>query len=389
MTGKKIHTPGVYVQEIGGPSAPIEGVSTSTAAFVDVFAEGPVQQPVLVQTMADFERTFGCLDAGSEASYGIRQFFANGGERAWVVRVDCPDGAPPGADQLLTGMKKLDQIAPERFNLLCLPAMAALGRREAAKVHPRVVEYVDQKRAFYLLDIPASVDTVEEVLAWTAGARNAGAIRSAVYFPRLTVADPLNGNRPRNVAASGAVAGIYARTDAAAGVWTAPAGTEASIRGADLAVSLTEQQNDEMSPWGVNALRSFPNLGIIVWGARTLAGDDAFGSEWKYVPVRRLADYIEQSLEQGLKWLVFEPNDEPLWSAIRTSVEAFLSGLYSAGAFPAATAQDAFFVKCDRTTTTAAEIERGLVNILIGIAPLRPAEFVIIKIQQLAGQTEP
>jgi uncharacterized protein len=188
------------------------------------------------------------------------------------------------------------------------------------------------------------------------------------------------------VAASGTLAGVYARTDAARGVWKAPAGTEATLRNATVVTKMNDLENGQLNELGVNALRSFPIYGNISWGARTLDGADQIGSEYKYVPVRRTALYIEESLYQGLKWVVFEPNDAPLWAAIRLNVGAFLNNLFRQGAFQGATAREAYFVKCDSETTTQNDIDRGIVNILVGFAPLKPAEFVVVRIQQIAGQ---
>jgi phage tail sheath protein FI len=227
--------------------------------------------------------------------------------------------------------------------------------------------------------------------AWLNGSQNPDAIQpidsAAVYFPRLQITDPLTG-RPRSVGASGTVAGIWARTDATRGVWKAPAGTEASILGGILEVKLNDADNGELNPQGVNVLRNFPIFGNVVWGARTLVGADQQASEWKYIPVRRTADFIEESLYQGLKWVVFEPNDEPLWSQIRLNVGAFMHDLFRQGAFQGTTAQDAYFVKCDKDTTTQNDIDRGIVNIVVGFAPLKPAEFVVIQLQQMAGQIQ-
>jgi hypothetical protein len=177
-----------------------------------------------------------------------------------------------------------------------------------------------------------------------------------------------------------------ARIDSSRGVWKAPAGTEASLLGVlGLERQFSNDENGVMNPRAVNTLRVFPS-GIVNWGARTLDGDDDFGSQWKYVPVRRLALYLEESLYRGTQWVVFEPNDEPLWSQIRLNVGAFLHSLFRQGAFQGTTQREAYFVKCDRDTTTQDDVNRGMVNIVVGFAPLKPAEFVIVKIQQLTGQ---
>jgi phage tail sheath protein FI len=180
-----------------------------------------------------------------------------------------------------------------------------------------------------------------------------------------------------------------ARTDTDRGVWKAPAGLQATLTGVpDLAVRLSDDQNGQLNPLGINCLRAFPVVGRVVWGARTLAGADMLASDWKYVPVRRLALYLEESLYRGTQWVVFEPNDEPLWAQIRLSVGSFMHEQFRQGAFQGATPREAYFVKCDGETTTQADRDRGIVNILVGFAPLKPAEFVVIRLQQIAEQLE-
>jgi phage tail sheath protein FI len=152
-----------------------------------------------------------------------------------------------------------------------------------------------------------------------------------------------------------------------------------------LATVLNDQQGLPLNGQAINCLRSFPGRGFVVWGARTLAGSDALRSEYKYVPVRRTALYIEESLSRGLHWAAVEPNAEPLWAAIRTSANAFLHGLWRQGAFQGRTPLHAYFVKCDATTTTPSDVSAGVVNLLVGFAPLKPVEFVVLRIQQLAG----
>lgn len=218
---------------------------------------------------------------------------------------------------------------------------------------------------------------------------NDDAINAAAYFPRLRMPDPLSENRLADFAPCGAVAGIIARTDGQRGVWKAPAGLAASFSGVQgFTYTMTDAQNGVLNPVGLNCLRSFPVTGHLLWGARTLAGADALASEWKYLPVRRLALYIEESLFRGTQWVVFEPNDSPLWAQIRLNIGAFMQDLFRQGAFQGSSPRDAYFVKCDAETTTQNDIDRGVVNILVGFAPLKPAEFVVIKIQQMAGQIE-
>jgi uncharacterized protein len=205
----------------------------------------------------------------------------------------------------------------------------------------------------------------------------------ALYFPRIRRPDPLRGGAIADFAACGAIAGVMARTDATRGVWKAPAGTDAGLVGAaGLTVPLTDAENGQLNPKGINCLRTFRDVGPVVWGARTLRGADVLADDYKYVPVRRLALFLEESLYRGTQWVVFEPNDEPLWAQIRASLGAFMQDLFRRGAFQGSTPRDAYFVRCDAETTTQLDIDRGMVNILVGFAPLKPAEFVMISIQQ-------
>jgi uncharacterized protein len=307
------------------------------------------------------------------------------------------DGDEPGAPNsawltsgptaIKTAIHLLDRIEPFVFNLLCIPAAANFDANGIQTVVTEAEAYCLAKRAFFIADIPPDIDSPDDMVKWAPldGLRHTNA---AIYFPRLEIPDPLNENRPRNVGASGTMAGVYARTDATRGVWKAPAGTDADLRGANLAVKLTDGENGALNPLGINALRNFAVFGNISWGARTLDGADQAASEWKYIPVRRTALYIEESLYEGSKWIVFEPNDEPLWAQIRLNFGAFMHGLFRQGAFQGTTPKDAYFVKCDKETTTQNDVNRGVVNIIVGFAPLKPAEFVVIKIQQMAGQIE-
>jgi len=215
-------------------------------------------------------------------------------------------------------------------------------------------------------------------------ARNA-----ALYYPLVKKADPLRDNQVDSFVPCGIVAGIMATTDTSRGVWKSPAGIDAAMNGVQgLQVNLSDAENGQLNPLGINCLRSFPLSGRVVWGARTLRGADQLADEYKYVAVRRTALFIEETLFRATKWVVFEPNDEPLWAQIRLNVGAFMHNLFRQGAFQGLTPRDAYRVKCDRETTTQNDINLGIVNILVGFAPLKPAEFVIIKIQQLAGQIE-
>jgi hypothetical protein len=303
------------------------------------------------------------------------------------------DGSLPDSAELIgipdpakTGMFALEDV--DLFNILCIPRAADLADQGFA-VYSAAETYCEARRAFLLVDLPADVDAVQDARDWLEENATLRHRNAAAYFPRPRIPDPLNGFRLRNVAASGTIAGLFARTDATRGVWKAPAGTEGTLRGVpDLAYKLTDPENGQLNPLGLNCLRTFDVHGNVAWGARTLEGADQRASEWKYVPVRRIALFIEESLYRGTQWVVFEPNDEPLWSQIRLNVGAFMQNLFVQGAFQGTTPREAYFVKCDHETTTQNDIDAGVVNILVGFAPLKPAEFVIIKIQQLAGQIQ-
>jgi phage tail sheath protein FI len=495
------------VEEIPSGVRTITGVATSITAFVGWAPKGPTDRATLVLSWADFARTFGGLDKRSYLGYAVSHFFANGGQRAYIVRVvaddakagtvtldgklvvaaaspgewaknyaivtksftddqghkkfgvkvvniaqdpkgipvevfenlsmdsadpryaktvinndssfvtvdtvgtdppantaldaqgNVPDtakltGGPPADGAVLhpddpafnTKVYKaagdgavflLDKI--DLFNLLCVPGETTDTTIQSLSA------FCHDRRAFLIVDGPSAVDAKIDTLPpnITAGVNPANA---AFYFPWPLAPDPLAENRPRVFPPSGFVAGLYAKTDASRGVWKAPAGVEAGLTGVSgLTRVLTNDENGVLNPKAVNCLRTFPVYGTVVWGARTLKGNDEVGSEWKYIPVRRTALFLEESLYRALKWVVFEPNDEPLWAQIRLNVGAFMHDLFRQGAFQGTTPRDAYFVKCDKETTTQNDINLGIVNIVVGFAPLKPAEFVVIHIQQIAG----
>jgi phage tail sheath protein FI len=273
--------------------------------------------------------------------------------------------------------------AVDLFNLLCLPGIKDSGILQEAAA------YCASRRAFLIIDAPDPAAKPDAMALTIFGPTLPKSEYAAVYYPWTYVADPLKNGKLRLTAPCGTVAGLYARTDSTRGVWKAPAGTEAVLTGVQgLTYVLTDNENGTLNPHGVNCLRIFPVYGPICWGARTLRGDDQLTSEYKYIPVRRLALFLEESLYRGLKWVVFEPNAEPLWAQIRLNVGAFMQTLFRQGAFKGQSPRDAYFVKCDGTTTTQNDIDLGIVNILVGFAPLKPAEFVILTIQQIAGQVQ-
>jgi phage tail sheath protein FI len=291
------------------------------------------------------------------------------------------DAADAGFQAALTTAFDVGGIADriDLFNIICVPGL--VDGPTIAIMQQRAHE----RRAFLIVDC-GDTETVATVTASLAGKTGADALNSAFFFPWVQAPDALQQNALRAFPPCGFAAGIFARTDASRGVWKAPAGTEASLTGAaGLAITMSDAENGQLNPHAINCLRTLPVYGNVVWGSRTLDGDNDRGSEWKYVPVRRMALFLEESLYRGTQWVVFEPNDEPLWAQIRLNIGAFMQGLFRQGAFQGNTPKLAYFVKCDRETTTQADINLGIVNILVGFAPLKPAEFVVLKIQQIAG----
>jgi hypothetical protein len=293
-----------------------------------------------------------------------------------------------GQESNKTGIYALEDA--NIFNLLCIPPFDGSDVSTAADVAgdlwAKAAAYCLKRRAMLLIDPPQDWDkdgARDGVPLSGIGAHT----NAALYFPRIKEPNPLRDKRIESFVPCGAVAGIMARTDAVRGVWKAPAGLEATLNGVfDLTVPLTNEENGELNPLGINCLRKLPAAGNVVWGARTLVGDDRLASQWKYIPVRRTALFIEESIYRNIQWAVFEPNDEPLWAQLRLNIGVFMHGLFRQGAFQGQSPKDAYFVKCDATTTTQADIDKGIVNVVVGFAPLKPAEFVVIYIQQIAGQ---
>ena len=293
-----------------------------------------------------------------------------------------------GFDANKKGLYALEHA--DLFNLLCIPPYKNCDVDTA--VTASAAKYCKDRRAMLIVDPPSSWSKKETAKSKATSVRSTvGDARNnaALFFPRLKQPNPLKDNQVEEFAPCGAVAGVFARTDTQRGVWKAPAGLDATLTGVpQLSVPLTDAENGELNPLGINCLRAMPAVGRVIWGARTLDGDDRLASEWKYIPVRRVALFIEESLYRGTQWVVFEPNDEPLWAQIRLNLGAFMHNMFRQGAFQGKTPREAYFVKCDKETTTQNDINLGIVNIVVGFAPLKPAEFVIIKLQQMAGQIE-
>lgn len=294
-----------------------------------------------------------------------------------------------GSESARTGIFALDKA--DLFNLMCIPPFTR-DTPVALSTWSAALAYCKDRRAMLIVDPDPNWSNPDAIVSDSQTDTGLFTLRdenSTLHYPRIKMADPLQENRLTEFPPCGVVAGVFARTDANRGVWKAPAGLDAGLAGVrELAYKMTDGENGKINPIGVNALRTFPVVGNVVWGARTLEGADVLASEWKYTPVRRLALFIEESLYRGTQWVVFEPNDEPLWAQIRLNVGSFMQNLFRQGAFQGSTPREAYFVKCDSETTTQGDIDRGIVNVIVGFAPLKPAEFVVIKIQQIAGQAE-
>jgi phage tail sheath protein FI len=365
--------PGVYVEEVPSSVKPIAGVSTSTAGFVGVTQRGPTE-PLLVTSWPQFENLYGgFVPDRSYLAYAVKGFFDNGGRRCHVARV--AGGGVRDATNSLDALPAIDEIA-----LLLAPdhVHPRFNDGEQQAITEAVVRQCEERQnRFALLSVPQ-------------GQRDFAQVHPAIdtsygafYYPWVVVGEPGSGAE-RPIPATGHIAGIYARTDMERGVHKAPANV--ALRGVvDLEFAVTEIMLGTLTPRGVNCLRDFRELGrgIRVWGARTISSDP----EWKYVSVRRLALYINEAIIQGTQWVVFEPNDEALWARVQSSVGTFLFDLWRTGALQGTRPEEAFFVRCDRTTMTQNDIANGRLVCLVGFAPLRPAEFVILSIRQATAGT--
>jgi uncharacterized protein len=341
------------------------------------------------------------------AHYALGSSFANANPVANYTTTHASQPTSlPGTNELIgdpgsyTGFYALQKIPA--FNLLCIPEAAralsgAPGSPDPSVNGPQIysaaIALCQQMRAMLLIDPPANVTTVAGAVDWMS--TSIGVFdpngNGAAFWPRLRLSDPLSNpsNQLRSFAPSGVVAGVYARADGAnRGPWVAAAGISATLDGVqNMTYIMNDAEQGQLNPLGLNCFRNFPIYGAVLWGARTIAGADAMASQWKYVPVRRTALFLESSLYQGTQWAVFSPNDERLWAALRLNIGAFMQTYFQLGAFQGTTPADAYFVKCDGETTTQTDIDNGVVNVLVGFAPLVPAEFVVIQIQQFAGQS--
>jgi phage tail sheath protein FI len=345
--------PGVYVEEVSYRAKSIDGVETSTAGFVGAAEMGPVNEPFLVRSTAELEETYGdrCHLVGAG-----RAFFEQGGRKLFAQRIE-------GTDDAARGLQALERI--REISIVAAPGLRAVDL---------LVDHAERCNRFAVLD-PTRGQSIDDAIALR---RRIDSGHAAIYYPWVRTA------AGTDVPPSGYVAGLYARIDAERGVWHAPAG-ESLVGAAGLERELTENEVATLAASDVNPVRVLPNRGIVVWGARTTSTDP----EWKYVSVRRYVTFLEHSIDRGTQWTVFEPNAEPLWADVRTTIEAFLLGQFRAGGFQGRTPDEAFFVKCDRTTMTQDDIDQGLLVCLVGVAVVRPAEFVIFRIGRWTADHRP
>ena len=382
-------TPGVYVEEVPSGSKPIEGVGTSVAAFVGLAPGGPINIPFRVSHWGQFSKVYGDANEpgngpfmeGALLPHAVRGFFENGGTRCWVVRVGGSTPRELGGDVAeRSGLGALAAI--DEVTMVCMPdAMALVGggnEAELTALQGQLIAHCENAgNRMAILDCPPRLSP-RELLDWRTSGPGHDSRDAALYYPWLEVADHRTG-RPLLVPPSGHVAGVWSRTDAGFGVHRAP--TEGVVGLVGLGFDVAETDQAELEQVGVNSIRAFPGQGIRVWGARTLSSDP----EWRYIPVRRVVSHLASSIDQGTRWTVFSPNDERLWVELREGVEDFLDRSWRDGALAGDSANDAYYVKCGAETNPPEVIAAGQVVCEIGIAPVKPREFVVFRLSRPAA----
>jgi uncharacterized protein len=398
-------TPGVYIQEVSTGARPIQAVGTSTCGFVGEAPKADARrgEAVAVNSWSHFLREFAPEEGGASTplSSAVYGFFSNGGRRCYVVNTG-RNGTLTGSGQKREGLDLLEPV--DEIAIVAAPGYSDPGGHDALLSHCEKL-----KDRVAVLDGPeefAKIEAFTQVATRAAGSgggddaeggsasgkKQVAGLRprmtdggyGALYIPWLTIQDPFDSRAYIDVPPSGFVAGIWARTDATRGVHKAPA-NEAVRRAVNVTYRITDEEQGELNSNGVNCIRFFAREGIRVWGARTLADPS---SEWRYLNVRRLFNMIEESIAQSTRWVVFEPNDATLWRDIRRDVGAFLLRLWRDGALMGRTPEEAFFVQCDAETNPPEVIDAGQVVTVIGVAPVKPAEFIVFKIGQHAGGVE-
>lgn len=381
--------PGVYIKQLPGAAPPVQAVATDTAVFLGRCERGPAQKPTPVSGFTEFEALFGTLPrtggADQEATMGlaVRAFFDNGGRSAVIVRVNRRRGQVPTEGDYRGALAAL----PECNNLenLLFPGLSWDGERGQAVLEHATAHCEDSPNRLVLIDLPPGLPLRDTEAINRLGLGTSS--RAVAYYPwGLEAASTGHRKAVAPVPPSAIAAGVWARTDRQHGVWMAPAGTRATIHGVQaLQFDPAGRELGALTARGINALRTLPGRGPRVWGARTLAG--AGDTQWRYVPVRRMALFLQQSLHHGTTWAVFEANDEDLWQALRASIEGFMQGLFHQGALRGVKASEAYFVRCGLSQTmTQDDLAAGRVIVQAGFAPLRPAEFLTLTIEHRLGR---
>ncbi len=398
--------PGVYVEEVPSAVKPIAGVGTSTAGFVGIVADdvtmplrpGAPEEPAAadyysvavaldpepINSWLEFEQKFGEIQSGNQyLAHAVYGYYNNGGTRCWITRVASIDDI----DDAIDTFEPIDEIT-----ILAAPLPPDTSQSALNAIHDKLVSHcMLMEDRVAILDSARDIEggnlvvSTDDTGIWRPSANPKG--YGAFYFPWLQVADPLQAAGTRiSVPPSGHMAGIYARSDAQRGVHKAPA-NEVILGALGLQYPVSKILQATLNPVGVNVIRSFNGTNK-VWGARTLASDPAGDPEWVYINVRRLFNFLRESIDQGTQWVVFEPNSPDLWAKIRRNITAFLLTVWDSGALFGNTAEEAFFVRCDETTNPPAVRDLGQVVTEIGVSVVKPAEFVIFRISQWAGPGE-
>lgn len=351
--------PGVYVEEVSFRAKSIEGVPTDTVALIGFAGSGPTA-PTLVTSFHEFSMQFAAFPPTGNLPHAVSGFFANGGTRCFILRLP----SPPNGIDCTKAVALLADVAD--IAMVCCPDEHAIpGMSLALVAHSEQMRY-----RIAVLAAPSNSDyshlPPKELLS----------SRAAYYAPWLKISNPAGGP-PLTVHPGGHVTGAIAANDIQRGVYKAPANISLNdVIG--LERDITQREQDPLNQRGINVIRNFPGRGIRIWGARTTSSDP----EWKYVNLRRYFIYLERSIDQGTQWAVFESNGDQLWSNVKRTVEDFLYNEWRNGALLGDKPEKAFFVKCDRTTMTQNDLDNGRLICLVGVAPLKPAEFVIFRIGQ-------
>ncbi len=385
--------PRVHIEEISYRSKSIVGMNTSVTGFVGPTQRSPADDtPKPLTSFSDFERAYGGLDplvgeTGPICNYvahAARVFFENGGTRLYIARVregadeEAYAGTEDGNAECKSGLKALEAI--EDISIVATPGATA-GQSDdcSAAIAERLIEHCERMRHRFAVLDPPEGQTIEAVRSYRA---RFDSKHAALYYPWVQVEDPITGWKIY-LPPSGFIAGLYARNDADHGVHKAPANL--IVRLADgLERQVTQEESAILNTESINSLRFFDGRGYRVWGARTICSDP----EWKYVNLRRYFNYLEQSIDHGTKWTVFEPNSQSLWDNVRNTITTFLYNEWRSGALVGSTPEQAYYVRCDRSTITQMDINTGRLVCEIGVAAIKPAEFVIFRIAQKTAESE-